>query len=639
MTTTALHGWHPGEISMQRKLGYTNAVKDAWPTIRNIMPEQHRVFHTSNLPFIPITTVDEDGRPWAAIVAGPTGEPGFVHSPDSQNLSIHAHLWDGDPLLDTVNAWVDPSSALSTIAQRSLAAGLGIEFSTRRRNKFAGTIQRVECQSSLDYKLHLRVTQTTGNCPKYINVRKLIPHPNTLPKVEHRYRHWEPQGRLPEEVVAFIRQADTVFVGSIYKSSPSDLHKFPPHVGMNARSGLPGFIRVSPSDGRTVVVPDYSGNRFMSTLGNIETSGVVGLTIVSFTTGDILYLTGTAKNLVGPLALEIMTRHAAITTVNVTGFVFVRDALPVRQQDGTPVERSPYSPKIKYLVEETGAKGLDSKEHKAKLREVVQVSSDLAVFKFQVISKPGAGDLRIRPGQAIVLDFMNWIGPPQYQHMKDTAPSSINDDRVRTWTVSSAHEERNATWFELIMREMKGGAVTGALFDRLRKYRSTRLGQRIVFDPPVVADIVGVTGDFFMDNDKLDALWVAGGIGITPFLAMLRALAERGSAAEGDVMLVLATREPSIMLYMMRPSLKRIASTVRINITIFTHDSEFDHGNLKSNQNICVHRDRVVPDFWRDIPRGKDVFICGPSAFGDSVADGLRAVGFSPSQIHREGFY
>ncbi|KAB8224314.1 hypothetical protein BDV33DRAFT_188289 [Aspergillus novoparasiticus] len=609
MATTALHGWHPGEISIQRKLGYTDAVKDAWPTIRNIMPEQHRVFHTSKLPFIPITTVDEDGRPWAAIVTGSTGEPGFVHSPDSQNLSIHAHLWDGDPLLDTVKAWVDPSSALSTISQRSLAAGLGIEFSTRRRNKFAGTIQSVECQSNLDYKLHLRVTQTTG------------------------------YGRLPEEVVAFILQADTAFVASIYESSSSDLHMFPPHAGMNARSGLPGFIRVSPSDGRTVVVPDYSGNRFMSTLGNIETSGMVGLTIVSFTTGDILYLTGTAKTLIGPLALEVMTRHTALTSVNVTGFVFVRDALPVRQQDGTPVERSPYSPKIKYLVEETGAQSRDNKEHKAKLQEAVQVSPDLAVFKFQVISKPGAGDLRIRPGQAIVLDFMDWIGPPQYQHMQDTAPNSINDDRVRTWTVSSAHEERNATCFELTMREMKGGAVTGALFDCLRKYRSTQLGQRIVFDTPVVADIVGVTGDFFMDRDRLDALWVAGGIGITPFLAMLRALAERGSAAEGDIMLVLATREPNTMLHMMRSSLERIESTVRINIAIFTHDSKFDSGNLKPNQNICVHRGRVVPDFWKDIPRGKDVFICGPSAFGDSVADALRAVGVSPSQIRREGFY
>lgn len=477
------------------------------------------------------------------------------------------------------------------------------------------------------------------NCPKYINVRKLIPHPRTFPKVEHRHRHWGPQGRLPEDVVAFILQADTVFVGSIYKSSPSALRVFPPHAGMNARSGLPGFIRVSPSDGRTVVVPDYSGNRFMSTLGNIEASGTVGLTIVSFTTGDILYLTGTAETLVGPPALEVMTRHAAVTSVNVTGFVFVRNALPVRQQDDTPVERSPYSPKIKYLVEETGAQSRGSAEHKAKLQETVHVSSDLAVFKFKVISKPGAGDLRIRPGQAIVLDFMDWIGPPQYQHTTNSNPGSINDDRVRTWTVSSAHEEQNVTCFELTMREMKGGAVTGALFDRLRKDQPDQPGQRIVFDTPVVADVVGVTGDFFMDREKINALWVAGGIGITPFLAMLNALAERGFAAGGDVVLVLATREPNIMLNMMRPSLERIASTVRISIAIFTHDSEFDAGHLKPSQNICVHRGRVFPGFWKDIPRGKDVFICGPNALGDSVTDGLQAVGVSPNTIRREGFY
>lgn len=162
MASTALDGWHPGEISVQQKLGYAEAVKDSWQMIRSIMPEQHRVFHTSKLPFIPITTVDGDGRPWAAIVAGPGGEAGFVHSPDSQTLSIHARLWDGDPLLDTVKAWVDPSPSQSTVAQRSLTAGLGIEFSTRRRNKFAGTIQSVEWRSNVDYKIHLRVTQTTG---------------------------------------------------------------------------------------------------------------------------------------------------------------------------------------------------------------------------------------------------------------------------------------------------------------------------------------------------------------------------------------------------------------------------------------------------------------------------------------------
>ena len=408
---------------------------------------------------------------------------------------------------------------------------------------------------------------------------------------------------------------------------------------MNARSGLPGFIRVSPSDGRTIVIPDYSGNRLVSTLGNIEATGMVGLAFVSFTTGDILYLTGTAENLVGPPALEIMERHASITTVKATGFVFVRDALPVRQRHNTPVERSPYSPKVKCLVEESPSQTGEHGQHRAQLQEATQLSPDLAVFKFQVISKPGAGNLRIRPGQAIVLDFMDWIGPPQYQHMANSAPESINDDRVRTWTVSSAHEEGNVTWFELTMREMKGGAVTGALFDLLRNHPLNEIGQPVVFEGPVSAEIVGVTGDFFMPRDNLNVLWVAGGIGITPFLAMLSGLADRGPAAQGEVMFVVAAREPRIMLDLMQPSLGKISSTLRIKIAIFSHESGIDAGHLnRPDQHISMHKGRVVREYWKEIPRDKEVFICGPNAFGDSVTDGLQAAGIPLTKIHREGF-
>lgn len=160
-----------------------------------------------------------------------------------------------------------------------------------------------------------------------------------------------------------------------------------------------------------------------------------------------------------------------------------------------------------------GPQAEDSQQHKAKLQAAVQLSSDLAVFKFQVISKPGAKDLRIRPGQAIVLDFMDWIGPPQHQHMADAAPESVNDDRVRTWTISSAHEEQDIAWFELTMREMKGGTVTGALFDLLRRNSLVQSSQPIAFESPISVDIVGITGDFSMSRDKLNVLWVAGGIG------------------------------------------------------------------------------------------------------------------------------
>jgi NAD(P)H-flavin reductase len=465
-----------------------------------------------------------------------------------------------------------------------------------------------------------------------------VAYPHTRPEVVHRRQHLPPQERLPEEVTQFILDADTVFIGSIYKSTASE---FPSHAGMNARSGLPGFIRVSPSDGRTVVIPDYSGNRFLSSLGNIESSGVVGLTIVSFITGDIVYLTGTAENFVGPPALKIMARHASLTSMNVTGFTFVRDALPVRQQMGTSPERSPYSPKVKYLVEEAGSQMGGDQQHKAQLQEAVQLSSDLAVFKFKINSVSGANELKIRPGQAIVLDFMDWIGPPRYQHMANSAPASINDDRVRTWTVSSAHEEQKVmTWFKLTMREIQGGAVTGALFDLLRKDSSNKLGHLISFDIPVSADIVGITGDFFMSQGKLNMLLVAGGIGLTPFLAMLSALAERGPKAEGHVALVLATREPESMVSLMKPSLEKMPSTVKIEIALFTNDSKLDIEYLNTpSRKISKHTGRVIPEYWKGLSRDKEVFICGPNGFGDSVTDGLRAAGFPLTQIHREGFY
>ncbi|GAD93153.1 oxidoreductase, FAD-binding, putative [Paecilomyces variotii No. 5] len=639
MATSALQGWHPGELVMQRKFGFEDAVRDTWAHIRNFMPEQHRIFHTSNLPFIPITTFDEEGRPWSSIVAGSTGEIGFVKSPDERTLSLNIRIWDGDPLLDTVKAWIDPKRRAVATPERFLTAGLGIEFSTRRRNKFAGFIEHVCSTADSEYNIDLRVTETVGNCPKYINVRKLIPHPHTQPVIAYNCQHLGPYDRLPDEVIEFILEADTVFVGSIYKSDPSTAEKFPSHSGMNARGGLPGFIRVRPSDGRTVVLPDYSGNRFLASLGNIEAGGLASFTIVSFATGDILYLTGTAENLVGPPALEVMTRHAGITLLRTTGFIIVRDALPIRQQTGTSVERSPYSPKIKYLVEETASQSDTSGQYKAHLESATQLSEDLAVFRFRVAVKAGAENINIRPGQAIVLDFMDWMGPPQYHHMADSNPQMMNDDRLRTWTVSSSHEGQEVSWFELTMRKMKGGAVTGALFDILRR-PSTKQGSLSLSDNAVHANIVGVTGDFFMPNDKLNVAWIAGGIGITPFLAMLNALANRGPKAQGDILFILSTREPGIMLELMRGPLENMSPAVKISVDIFSSNARTNvEGTSRNKPLISFHKGRVASEYWMNVPKDKDVFICGPNSFGDAVAQGLQAGGVLPTQIHREGFY
>ena len=96
------------------------------------------------------------------------------------------------------------------------------------------------------------------NCPKYINVRDLVPFSATHPRVVHRRLDLSPNERLPEEVVSFIHDSDTLFLGTYYDAG-DDAERFPSHVGMNHRGGKPGFARIQPSDGRTLVIPDYSG--------------------------------------------------------------------------------------------------------------------------------------------------------------------------------------------------------------------------------------------------------------------------------------------------------------------------------------------------------------------------------------------
>lgn len=63
--------------------------------------------------------------------------------------------------------------------------------------------------------------------------------------------------RLPDPVIDFIHSSDTVFLGTTYQAPASEEETYPSHLGMNQRGGRKGFVRVS--EGRTIVLPDYSG--------------------------------------------------------------------------------------------------------------------------------------------------------------------------------------------------------------------------------------------------------------------------------------------------------------------------------------------------------------------------------------------
>jgi hypothetical protein len=157
-----LNGWHPGETALHAKLSFPAALATRYTAIENQLREQHRIFHTSNLPFIPLTVIDELGRPWAGIAAGRDGEIGFVTAPSLKRLVVKGCAWVGDPLFEALNG----KKGLEGANERALTAGLGIEFTTRRRNKFAGFIRDArtfpELEGKSEYEIGIEVNEAVG---------------------------------------------------------------------------------------------------------------------------------------------------------------------------------------------------------------------------------------------------------------------------------------------------------------------------------------------------------------------------------------------------------------------------------------------------------------------------------------------
>ncbi|KAJ6507358.1 hypothetical protein C8R47DRAFT_1209265 [Mycena vitilis] len=639
----ALAGWHRGENAIHKKLNTFDdyAVHRLYLSIEGDLPGEHAQFHSTRLPFLPVTTLDGNGRPWGSILAGENGEPGFIRVPRYSTLRLDAKLWNGEPFLENSKLFVQD--------QKMLVAGIGIEFGTRRRNKFAGYISHLE-QEDGRINLDFFVNEAIGNCPKYINVRDLTPHPDSNPRIAYQLPRLSPEDRLPAEIIALITASDTVFLGSTYKAFAQDSLQFPSHLGMNQRGGRPGFIRVLPSDGRTVVLPDFSGNRFMTSLGNIEATPLASLTFVDFVSGDILYLTGDAENLVGQDAMKLMPFQKALTTVHVTGYTFVRDALPVRQRNGTIAEKSPYSPPIRLLAEETAPLALLDKSE-ALLSRIDLRSPSIATFTWDA-----SVELQIKPGQAVIMDMSPLVGVPAYRHMAQNKPTSVNDDSIRTWTVSSSHPSAGTRSFSLTMREKPGGAVTGPLFTIARKLAELKPDALVDSRPlQLRVGIVGVTGDFVLPTDPgpsvSDAelglmvpltapttkkmLWVAGGIGLTPFLSMLKALG--GSNGTGcDIRFLLATREPEILVPLVASALGAGSSHVRLTLEVF---SQANIPEVAPGITLRRHVGRIPHDFFNATQaQARHVYLCGSPGFEKAALAALRKGGVPESAVTREGF-
>ena len=302
--------FHAGEQAIQTRLGVRETMEH-WggQVIRPWLPQQHRDFYTQ-LPFVIAAAEDTDGRVWATML---TGKPGFVQSPDPTGLVFQAAVLPGDALEHALTAGADLGL-------------LGIELSTRRRNRVNGTITEIG-QAGIRFD----VGQAFGNCPQYITERDL--HPVAI---DHNDAIADTTTRLDEAAQEWISTADTLFVASGYRDRGSGGASN----GMDAshRGGAPGFVKVL-SDTR-IVFPDYAGNNHFNTIGNLMLDSRVGLLFVDFENGGLLQISGRAA--IDWDSPEVATHPGAqrLVIIDVERIVRLQSVLPLRWSEPQGAVRS-----------------------------------------------------------------------------------------------------------------------------------------------------------------------------------------------------------------------------------------------------------------------------------------------------------
>lgn len=315
-----------------------------------------------------------------------------------------------------------------------------------------------------------------------------------------------------------------------------------------------------------------------------------------------------------------MPHSKLVTRIRVTGYTLVQSGLNLV---ATQSQISPYSPPVRYLASELHEYGKIPQDNRqdVALVDVKHETRDISTFTFEL---KGGEQVNILPGQHVILDFSaeNTTG---YRHMADEAPQSLNDDYVRSWTISSIPEidpkgeYLPSSRFSCTIKNKYGGAVSPLLHRWARGSHMTSL--RIKF--------IGVEGAFtcFDQDNQIKynkLLFIAGGVGITPFLAILKVLKAR--KPDADVVFLFSARGDEI-------DLARPFQEAGIDTRMFGTErgQEIHPGTF--NRRIEYQDIVGIPDLT-----SRGVYLCGPDGFMAAVKGYLQQAGVQVANVNIESF-
>ncbi|WP_070886665.1 pyridoxamine 5'-phosphate oxidase family protein [Pseudomonas sp. D2-3] len=563
--------WHQGETFIQEKLGVAERMAAVGKrVVRDFMPDQHREFY-AQLPFIVVGSVDTQGDPWAGMLEG---QAGFMSSPTPTTLDIAARANSGDPVGQGM-------------AEGAAVGLLGIELHTRRRNRMNGVV------AAGGQGLRVAVEQSFGNCPRYIQQRDFTlardPAATFVGEVDEL-------PALDAAARALIEGADTFFVATYAEVEGRR------QVDVSHRGGNSGFVRIN-ADG-TLTIPDFNGNLFFSTLGNIVLNGKAGLLFVDFATGDVLQLSGDAEVIFDSAEIgafqgaERLWAFRARRIVRRPGATALRWAL---REDGW-ADSSLLTGNWQQAADRLRAARYATQWRPMKIVRVAQESQSIRSLHLEPVD--GAGLLPYLAGQHL---------PIRLQLGADERPL------IRTYTLSVAPSD--GLYRISVKRE---GRVSQFIHDQLRE------GDLIEARAPA--------GAFILDaQQERPLVLLAGGIGITPLLAMLRHVVYEGWRQQRirPVTLFYAARSKAERAFDGELADLVAAAQGAIRLVRVLSDTSgaepgVDYDTAGRIDMALLTRYLAFDDYA--------FYLCGPPAFTQGLYDGLRGYNIADGRIHAEGF-
>ena len=135
-----------------------------------------------------------------------------------------------------------------------------------------------------------------------------------------------------------------------------------------------------------------------------------------------------------------------------------------------------------------------------------------------------------------------------------------------------------------------------------------------------VVKIEGPYGRFNFQGTCPRQIWVGAGIGVTPFIARMQALAKAPDGRAVDLFHPTSALDEAALARMQEDA---DAAGVRLHVLLSQRDGRLNAQRLTE----------AVPQ-WREA----EVWFCGPAAFGRQLRQDLEAMGLPPGRFHQELF-